>query len=100
MRSTSSTDRVTEYAPTAACAAPDTVIEYHARRNKFERFRGLSELISRFEFVFFVAKNIFFERFEFLVCSKFNHTHHVAVHVPVLWPVFDHAIPVRMLWRP
>ena len=47
-----------------------------------------------------VAKIIFFERFEFLVCSKFNHTHHVAVHVHVLWLVCAHIIPFRMLWRP
>ena len=31
----------------------------------------------------FVVAEFFFERFEFLVCSKFNHTHHVAVHVLV-----------------
>ena len=50
---------------------------------------------------FVVAKILyFFERFEFLVCSKFNHTHHVAVHVPVLWPVCTHTIPFRMLWLP
>ena len=39
--------------------------------------------------VFFVAK-IFFERFEFLVCSKFNHTHHVAVHVLVVASLGPH----------
>ena len=47
------------------------VKDYHAARNKFERFRVFLELISRFEFDFLVAK--FFQRFEFLVCSKFNH---------------------------
>ena len=41
--------------------------------NKFERFRGFLELISRFEFEFRRC-GIFFEGFEFLVCSKFNHT--------------------------
>ena len=58
-------------------------VPYHARRNQFERFRGFLELISRFEFDFFVAKIIFFERFEFLVCSG-SITCDVTVHVPVL----------------
>ena len=40
-----------------------------------------------------VVAEIFFERFEFLACSKFNHTHNVAVHVHVLWPVCTHTIP-------
>ena len=39
-------------------------------------------------------RKFFFERFEFLVCSKFNHTHHVAVNVHI------HTIPIRMLWCP
>ena len=47
--------------------------QYHSPRNKFERFRGFLELISRFEFDF-RRHGFFFERFEFLVCSKFNHT--------------------------
>ena len=71
---------------------------YHARRNQFERFRWFLELISRFEFEF-RRRGIFFEGFEFLVCSKFNHTH-VAVNVHVLWPVCTHRIPIRMLLRP
>ena len=37
-------------------------------------FGGVLELISRFEFDFRRCGNLFFERFEFLVCSKFNHT--------------------------
>ena len=44
---------------------------YHAPGNQFERFRGFCELISRFQFDF-RRRGIFFERFEFLVCSKFN----------------------------
>ena len=44
------------------------VVTYHAARNKFERFRGFWELISRFEFEFCRCGNFFFERFEFLVC--------------------------------
>ena len=71
--------------------------DYYSVQNQFERFRGFLELISRFEFDF-LHRDFFFERFEFLVCSKFNHTHHVAVHVPVLWPVCAHTIPFRMLW--
>ena len=47
------------------------------------------ELISRFEFEFLRCGN-FLNGFEFLVCSKFNHTHHVAVNVPVQWPVCAH----------
>ena len=46
----------------------------YAAENKFERFRGFSELISRFEFEFRCCGNCFLEGFEFLVCSKFNHT--------------------------
>ena len=41
--------------------------------NQFERIRGFLKLCSRFEFGFRRCGN-FFERFEFLVCSKFNHT--------------------------
>ena len=37
-------------------------------------FGGFWELTSRFEFEFRRRGNYFFERFEFLVCSKFNHT--------------------------
>ena len=44
----------------------------HAAENKFERFRGFLELVSRFEFDFRRRGN-FFEGFEFLVCSTFNH---------------------------
>ena len=45
---------------------------YRSARNPFERFRGFSELFSRFEFEF-CRRDFFFERFEYLVCSKFNH---------------------------
>ena len=55
------------------CMAIDALVwrfsEYCARPNKFERFRGFLELISRFEFDFLRRENYFFERFEFLVCS-------------------------------
>ena len=47
---------------------------YHARRNQLERFRVFLELMTRCEFEFRRRGN-FFEGFEFLVCSKFNHTH-------------------------
>ena len=40
---------------------------------RFARFRVFLELISRFEFDVRRCGN-FFERFEFLVCSKFNRT--------------------------
>ena len=33
-------------------------------------------------------------------CVQSSITHHVAVHVPVLWPVCSHTIPFRMLWLP
>ena len=46
---------------------------YHAAENKFERFREVLELISRFEFDFRRCGNILFERFEYLMCSKFSH---------------------------
>ena len=51
---------------------------YHSARNQFERFRVFLELISRFEFEFRRRGNYFCDGFEFLVCSKLNHTHHVA----------------------
>ena len=73
---------------------------YHAAENQFERFREFLELVSRFEFEFRRRGNYLFEGFEFLVCSKFNHTHHVAVHEPVLCPVCTHTIPIRMLCCP
>ena len=71
---------------------------YHAAENKFERFRGFLELISRFEFEFEFRRcgNYFLEGFEFVVFKVQSHT--VAVHVPVLWLVCAHAIPFRMLW--
>ena len=46
--------------------------KYYSRPNQFERFRGLLGLISRFEFDF-LRREFFFERFEFLVWSMFNH---------------------------
>ena len=42
---------------------------YYSAENQFERFRGVLELISWFEFEFRRCENYFFERFEFLVCS-------------------------------
>ena len=73
---------------------------YYAARNQFERFREFLELIGRFELDFRRRGFFFFfERFEFLVCSKFNDTQcGRAWHV--LWPVYTHTIPFRMLWRP
>ena len=73
---------------------------YHSARNKFDRFRWFLELIGRFQFEFCRCQNYIFEQFEFWVCSKFNHTHHVAVNVPLLWPVCTHTISIRMLLRP
>ena len=46
---------------------------YHSARNNFERFRWFLELFSRFEFDLRRCE-FFLERFEFLVCSKFDHT--------------------------
>ena len=46
---------------TRGCAkARREEVEYYARRNKFERFRGFLELISRFEFEFCRRENYFF----------------------------------------
>ena len=50
---------------------------YHASRNKFERFRGFLELMSRFEFDFRRC-GIFFERFEFFGVFK--------VQSHTMWP--------------
>ena len=49
------------------------ILSHHVAENKFERFRVFLEWITRFEFEFRRC-GIFFEGFEFLVCSKFNHT--------------------------
>ena len=40
--------------------------------NQFERFRGCWNQLADSNSIF-VAAEIIFERFEFLVCSKFNH---------------------------
>ena len=48
------TRNASEFLHTVACR------EYHSRRNKFERFRGFLELISRFEFEFCRRENYFF----------------------------------------
>ena len=53
--------RVVQYLGPGALRA-----EYHAARNKFERFGGFLELTNRFEYV---AEIMFFERFEFFICS-------------------------------
>ena len=53
--------------------------------NKFERFRVVLQLISRFEFDFRRC-GFFFERFDFW-CVQSSITHNVAVHVHVLWPL-------------
>ena len=45
---------------------------YHPRRDKFEQFREFLG-ISRFEFEFRGRGIFYIERFEFLVCSGFNH---------------------------
>ena len=58
---------------------------YYSVENQFERFRVFLELTGRFEFEF---------------RRRENYTHHVAVHVHVLWPVCTHTIPIRTLSRP
>ena len=70
--------------------------EYHSGPNLFERFRGLLELVGRFEFDFRRC-GIFFNDSNFW-CVQSSITHNVAVHVPVLCPVCAHTIPFRMLW--
>ena len=69
-------------------------------RKRFERFRVFLKLISRFKFEFRRC-GFFFWRIRIFGVLKVQ-SHNVAVHVLVLWPVCDHAIPVRMLlcpWR-
>ena len=51
---------------------------YYAARNKFERFRGFLELISRFEFEFCRCVNYFFEGFDFFGVFK--------VQSHTMWP--------------
>ena len=71
---------------------------YHSPRNQFERFRGFLELIARFEFDFRRRGNYFSERFEFLVCSKFNDTQCGRTCACAVACLCLHRIPVRMLW--
>ena len=72
---------------------------YYSARNQFERFREFLVLITRFEFEFCRPGNYFFERFEFLVCSKFNHKQ-CGRTCACAGPVCAHRIPIRMLWCP
>ena len=67
----------------------------YSARNKFERFRGFLELISRFEFVVRRRGNFFLKDSNFW-CVQSSTIHNVAVHVQVLWPVCTHTIPFRM----
>ena len=78
---------------TGRCTSGESTIPTETNSNDFGVFG-----INRFEFDFRRRGNYLFEGFEFLVCSKVNHTHHVAVNVHVLWPVCTHTIPCRMLW--
>ena len=55
--------------------------EYHAARNKFERFRVFWELASRFEFDFRRC-GFFYKRFDFFGVFKFSITHSVACFCP------------------
>ena len=73
-------------------------IGYHAAENKFERFRGVLEFISRIEFEF--RRCGFFLKDSNFWCVQSSITHNVALHVHVLRPVCTHTIPFRMLWRP
>ena len=68
----------------------DVTSDYHSTGNQFERFRGVLELISRFEFEFCRRENYFF----------LNDSNFWSVHVTMPWPVCAHAIPLRMLWLP
>ena len=73
----------------ASCGLFGCCEDDHAPGNKFERFRGFLELISRFEFEFGRRENYFLKDSNFW-----------CVHVNVPWPVCTHAIPFRMLWCP
>ena len=46
------------------------------------------------------SRKLFFLNDSNFWCVQSSITHNAAVHVPVLWPVCDHAIPVRMMWCP
>ena len=73
-----------------------TSTRYYSVENLFERFRGFLELISRFEFEFRRAK--YFLNDSNFWCVQSSITHNVAVNVHVLWPVYAHTIPFRMLY--
>ena len=49
------------------------IVEYYAARSKFERFRGFCGINEQIRIQFSSLRKLFSERFEFLVCSKFNH---------------------------
>ena len=73
------------------------LLDHRMPQNQFERFRGFLEIISRFEFDFLRRDFFFFNDSNFW-CVQSSITNNVAVHVPVLWPVCAHTIPIRMLW--
>ena len=70
----------TSFGDLASVKLERCVSAYHAARNKFERYRGFLELISRFEFEFRRREIKFLNDSNFW-CVQSSITHHVAVHV-------------------
>ena len=73
-------------------------LNYHSPRYQFERFREVLELIFRFQFVF-RRRGFFLNDLNFW-CVQSSTPFNEIVHVLVLWLVYAHTIPFRMLWRP
>ena len=71
--------------------------EYHARRNQFERFRGVLELTSRFEFVFRRRENYIFWTIRIFGVFK-GQSHTMWPSMCLFCGLFAHTIPFRMLW--
>ena len=70
----------------------DELKNYYAAENEFE-------LLSRFEFELHRRGNYFLKNSNFW-CVQSSITHNETAHVPVLWPVCTHTIPIPMLWCP
>ena len=76
------------------------IASYYSGPNEFERFRGEGSfgIDQQIRIRFSSLQKIFFLDASNSWCVQSSLTHNVAVHVPVLWPVCAHTIPLRMLW--
>ena len=84
-------------------ACPDSGRYYdqdsHATPKKFRTISGVLGINWRIRLRFSSLRKLFFERFGFLVCSKFNHTQCGCTGACVVVCLHPHN-SFRMLWRP